>query len=155
TALAFAIYIVLAQPDALRRDVPSDFDAPTESRADPLTRRADLVAHLEHDKRDGRAWVLLARLDFAADRFHDAAQEYSNAVAASTKVARDPEVWCEYADALGMAQGGSLEGQPGEFIARALAIDSKHPKALEMAGSAAYGQRDYAGAVRYWQTLLA
>jgi len=40
-------------------------------------------------------------------------------------------------------------------VQRALALDPAHPKALEMAGSAAFEQRDYAGALRYWQALLA
>ena len=85
--------------------------------------------------------MLLARLDFAADRFADAAAAYERALAASPKVARDPAIWCEYADALGMAQGGSLAGRPRELVMRALAQNPAHPKALEMAGSAAYEAR--------------
>ena len=34
---------------------------------------------------------------------------------------------------------------------RALTLDPAHPKALEMAGSAAYEQRDFASAARYWR----
>ena len=41
-----------------------------------------------------------------------------------------------------------LAGQPRELVQRALALDPAHPKALEMAGSAAFEQRDYAAAVR-------
>ncbi len=54
-----------------------------------------------------------------------------------------------------MAQGGTLAGQPRELVMHALTLDPAHPKALEMAGSAAYEQRDYATAVRHWQRLLA
>jgi hypothetical protein len=28
----------------------------------------------------------------------------------------DPAIWCEYADALGMTQGGRLEGRPRELV---------------------------------------
>jgi len=116
--------------------------------------RADLARHLERTPDDGRARVLLARLDFADDRFADAAAGYERALAASPKVALDAGVWCEYADALGMAQGGSLAGRPRELVMRALAQSPAHPKALEMAGSAAYEAHEYAAAAQYWRQLL-
>jgi len=117
--------------------------------------REVLVAQVTRDPRDGRAWVLLARLEFAADHFADAATAYEKAVAASPKVARDPAVWCEYADALAMAQGGSLAGRPRELVMRALALNPAHPKALEMAGGVAFEAQDYATAAGYWRELLA
>jgi cytochrome c-type biogenesis protein CcmH len=54
-----------------------------------------------------------------------------------------------------MTQGGRLDGKPIALIEQALAIDPKHPAALEMAGSAAYADGRYAEAVRYWKELLA
>jgi cytochrome c-type biogenesis protein CcmH len=121
---------------------------------DPV-KREDLVRHLARNPRDGRAWVLLARRDFADERFSDAASAYEKALAASTKVAADPAIWCEYADALGMTQGGRLEGRPRELVMKALAMNAAHPKALEMAGSAAFEQKEYASAVSYWRQLFA
>lgn len=104
---------------------------------------------------DGRAWVLRARSYMEADRFEDAANAYEKGLAASRKVAADPQVWCELADAIGMAQGGSLRGRPRELVNRALALNPGHPRALEMAGSAAYEAGDHRLAVSYWETLLA
>ena len=123
------------------------------AEADSEVRR--LRAHLERQPRDARAWVILARLQADRDRFQEAAQAYEKALALPSKVANDPAVWCEYADALGMTQGGKLAGRPRELIERALALNPNHPKALEMAGSAEYGQGDYASALRYWRPLLA
>ncbi|MBI5908621.1 MAG: hypothetical protein HY848_01500 [Betaproteobacteria bacterium] len=123
------------------------------AEADSEVRR--LRAHLERQPRDARGWVILARLQADRDRFEEAAQAYDKALALSSKVAADPAVWCEYADALGMTQGGKLAGRPRELIERALALNPNHPKALEMAGSAEYGQGDYASALRYWRPLLA
>jgi cytochrome c-type biogenesis protein CcmH len=117
--------------------------------------REQLAAEVARNPGNGRAWVLLARAEFETDRFAEAAAAYERALAVSPKVARDPAVWCEYADALGMAQGGSLAGAPRDLIARALAINPAHPKALEMAGSAAYEARDFALAATYWRELLA
>jgi cytochrome c-type biogenesis protein CcmH len=54
-----------------------------------------------------------------------------------------------------MAQGGSLAGRPRELVMRALAQTPTHPKALEMAGSAAYEAGEYVSAARYWRELLA
>ncbi|MEO8675395.1 MAG: hypothetical protein ABI569_07435 [Casimicrobiaceae bacterium] len=116
--------------------------------------RAELVRHLERSPRDGRSWVLLARMDFDVDRFADAATAYERAFAVDAKVARDPAVWCEYADALGMTQGGSLAGKPRELVMRALAQSPEHPKALEMAGSAAFEAGEFASAVAWWRQLL-
>ena len=137
----------------------TDGDAPVLGPAplDPASlgsSRPELVRHLARNPRDGRSWALLARLDFEANRFADAAVSYERAISASPKVASDPAIWCEYADALGMAQGGSLAGKPRELIMRALAQDPAFPRALEMAGSAAFEAGDYAATLRYWRQLL-
>jgi cytochrome c-type biogenesis protein CcmH len=156
-AVAFAVALLASfgESGAVRGNAAPDVEGVRAVASTGTATREQLVAHLANSPRDGRSWVLLARLDFAGDRFAAAAQEYAKALEVSTKVARDPDVWCEYADALGMTQGGSLQGQPREFVERALAIDPNHAKALEMAGSAAYEQRDYAAATEYWRKLLA
>jgi cytochrome c-type biogenesis protein CcmH len=105
--------------------------------------------------RDGRAWVLDARAKAQANRHLEAAEAYEKGIAASRKVAGDPLVWCELADALGMAQGGVLAGRPAELVRKALALGPTHPRALEMSGSVAYEARDYPRAVAHWEQLLA
>jgi cytochrome c-type biogenesis protein CcmH len=150
-ALAFGLYALFGDPAAL--DAPHATASADASLS--IDGRDALVRHLERNPHDGRGWVLLARTDFGADRFADAATAYGKAIAASPKVASDPGIWCEYADALGMAQGGTLGGRPRELVLHALSLDAAHPRALEMAGSAAYEQRDYATAARLWRQLLA
>ena len=153
---AFALGLHVLSGDVALSRVPAvsaDF-GDDATIVDPV-KREDLVRHLARSPRDGRAWVLLARQDFADERFSDAASAYEKALAASTKVAADPAIWCEYADALGMTQGGRLEGRPRELVMKALAMNALHPKALEMAGSAAFEQREYSSAVNYWRQLLA
>jgi cytochrome c-type biogenesis protein CcmH len=137
---AFALYALVGNPRAA-------------SNA-PATVETELERHVASHPRDARAQVLLARMRMDADRFSEAAALYESALA-SPKVAQDAGVWCEYADALGMAQGGSLDGRPSELVAKALALDPTHPKALEMAGSAAYERRDFTAAARHWRALLA
>jgi cytochrome c-type biogenesis protein CcmH len=116
--------------------------------------RPQLEAHVVATPDDARAWVMLARARMDGNEFEPAAVAYQRALDASSKVARDPQIWCEYADALGMAAGGRLAGKPRELIDRALALDATHPRALEMAGSAAYEAGDFRAAARFWQQLL-
>jgi cytochrome c-type biogenesis protein CcmH len=153
-ARAIGLYTLFGDPHSLRsaRAGPE-----RDGRGDMLAApqlREELLRHLEKNPRDGRGWVLLARSDFAADRFAEAAASYARALAAAPKVAADAGIWCEYADALGMAQGGRIAGKPRELVLRALALSPAHPKALEMAGSAAYEQREFDAAARYWRQLL-
>lgn len=156
---------LLAQPLVLHSDWQIAPGAESETRpalATALDRRAEsialarrLSAQVEKFPRDARAWAILARLEFEMDHFAEAAQAYERALALPSKVANDPALWCEYADALGMLQGGRLAGRSRELIARALALNPNHPKALEMAGSAEYAQGNYAAALRFWRPLLA
>ncbi len=117
-------------------------------------RHALLQRLVQRNPRDGRAWMLLAFSELRAERFEPAAAAIEQAVKVSRRIAADPAVWCEWADALGMTQGGSLAGRPTELIDKALALSATHPKALEMAGSAAYERRDFRAAVSYWEKLL-
>jgi cytochrome c-type biogenesis protein CcmH len=145
---ALALYAVFGDRSAL----PDDAAAVAEAAGPGY--RARLVAHVARQPNDGRAWIVLARLDAEASRFAEAAASFERAIAVAPKIARDAGVWCELADALGMANGGSLAGRPASLIARALALDPAHPQALEMAGSEAYERADYRAAARYWSALL-
>jgi len=114
-----------------------------------------LESHLQRQPRDARGWVLLGRAHLQAERFDAAVRAFERAVAVSPdKVGKDPAVLCEYADAVAMTQGGKLRGKPAELVAQALALNSRHPVALEMAGSAAYESGQYAEAIAHWSLLL-
>lgn len=155
--LALGLYLRAGSPDTQLAEVPGPraAEAAVSAGAAAEDEARRLRAHLERQPRDARGWVILARLHADRDRFGEAAQAYAKALAASSRVAADPAVWCEYADALGMMQGGNLAGRPRELIGRALALDPNHPKALELAGSGEYERGDYAAALRYWRPLLA
>ncbi|MBL8349165.1 MAG: hypothetical protein JNL87_02530 [Burkholderiaceae bacterium] len=154
---ASLILLALCAAAVLAMQWPSAGDAGRRESAAALSPQQQydmLKRHLERQPRDGRGWVLFAMREFEADRFDAAAAAFERAVTVSRRVAADPAVWCEYADALGMARGGRLEGKPTELIHHALSLRGDHPKALEMAGSAAYERRDFAAAARYWRQLL-
>jgi cytochrome c-type biogenesis protein CcmH len=142
---AVGLYFVIGTPQ-------TEQDAPAATPEDYL---AQLQRHLERQPNDARGWVLLARAQAKRENFAAAAAAYERAVTApGSRAARDPTVLTEYADAVGMAQGGKLTGRPATLIRQALEINAQHPAALEMAGSLAYEEARYGDAVRYWSELL-
>jgi len=157
--LALPLYLVfgsphLASPDAVKPAAAVLDRAGALAAATPASMLAALEAHVATAPKDARAWVLLGRARMEAGQFGPAAAAFERAIAAAPKVARDAVVWCEYADAVGMSQGGSLAGRPRELIGRALEQDAEAPCALEMAGSAAVEARDFRAAQDYWSRLL-
>ena len=150
--------IVILRPDStatMANDAVTETAIATGgAQGDPAPLLPQLAAHLQKYPRDARAWALYARLRFSRGEYAEASTAYARAVESPGKVARDPLVWCEYADALALANGGHLAGKPRELIEHALALDGKNPRALEMAGSAEIEQGNFAAALRYWEELL-
>lgn len=120
----------------------------------PAGNVAALGQYLQRAPRDARAWAIYARLNVERADYAAAAAAYAHALELPGRVAQDPLVWCEYADALATLGGGRLAGQPFAMITRALALNPRHPRALEMAGSAAIEQGNYNAALQYWEPLL-
>jgi cytochrome c-type biogenesis protein CcmH len=85
-------------------------------------------------------------------RHREAAEAFERAVALAPN---DAELLIDYADALGVAQGQSLEGKPAELVERALKADPGHWKANALAGTIAFNHKDYAKAVEYWERTKA
>ena len=84
-------------------------------------------------------------------RFPESSEAYAEAAARNP---HDAQLLTDWADALAMAQGRNLEGEPERILARALAIDPLNVKALMLAGTAAFNRKDYRGAVRHWERIL-
>jgi cytochrome c-type biogenesis protein CcmH len=160
TVAAFALYAWLSHPEVLGGSRegwlgPSAADAAPAPASPAEVAYAELTSHLQRRPNDARALVLKARLDMQAQRFDAAAVAFQKALAGRSKVPLDAGVWVEYAEARGMLQGGRLAGEPLQLVEKALSIDSTNPRALDLAGSAAWEQGDFATASRYWRQLLA
>jgi len=84
-------------------------------------------------------------------KFKEAAEAYRRAAAAGSMNA---DSWADYADALASA-GSSLKGAPADALAKALALDPKHPKALWLKASLEHEEHRYRDAVGTWRNLLA
>ena len=117
-----------------------------QARLEALSKRLK-----ENPHEDPKSWITLARSHFLQGRFSQAASAYAEVVKRSPN---DANLLADYAEALALAQGRSLKGEPEKVIRRALAIDPKHVKALGMAGRAAFDRADYPLALKYWNRLL-
>lgn len=125
---------------------------PAASAADPaqLVQLDPLVERVKSQPQDAQAWLLLARAQVALGRHADAVESFRRTVAL-----REPDaaVLTDMAYAVAMKNSRRLQGEPLELVERALALDATHPKALGLAGTAAFDRQDYAGALKHWDTL--
>lgn len=100
---------------------------------------------------DPEGWVLLGRSLTVMGDYPRAATSFQNAV---RLVPGNADLLADYADALAMAQGRKLEGEPLAVLKKALAIDPGHVKALALAGTAEFEKKNYPAAVAHWERLL-
>lgn len=116
-----------------------------EDMADKLAQR------LEADPKDPQGWAMLARSYTVLGRRTEAVAAYERAVALH---GQDASLLADYADALAVTRESRLAGEPAALVERALELDPNHPKALSLAGTAAFERKDYAAAVARWEHLL-
>ena len=156
--LAIIFYLKIGEPDRITN--PAPVGAPPSAAAQVPPERtqqqieanvAKLAERLKSNPNDAQGWTMLARSYSSMDKYSEAANAYAKATELNPK---DADLLAEYAFVTGMAEGRSLEGKPTEIINRALKIDPENPKALQLAGSAAFQAKDYKKAVDYWQRVL-
>jgi len=109
-----------------------------------------LVARLEKNPQDLEGWAMLGRAQTVLGKHKDASATYAKA---TMLFPNDAQLLADYADALAMAQGGRLSGDPEQLVARALSMDPGNFKALAMAGTIAFNKKDFAQAITHWQRL--
>src|SRR5206468_3384215 len=110
-----------------------------------------LADRLAQNPEDVEGWKMLGKSYSVMGRFAEAVNAYSKAAVRSP---RDAQLLADLADALAMARGQNMKGEPEELVLRALQIDPSNLKSLALAGTAAFERSDFAGAVRYWQRML-
>lgn len=149
---AAALYLYVGNPAAVtvmpraspapRHDSPASIDSMVAALAQRLQANPDDIEGLQ----------MLARSYSALERHQEAARTYARL---ASLLPNQAGVLADYADALGTAQGATLKGEPERLVARALALEPQHVKALSLAGSAAFERGDFALAQRRWQAVLA
>ena len=151
-ALGAGLYLQVGNPAALAiREPLPEGEAHLDTPREIVAMVQALAERLKREPGDSEGWYMLARSYTVMGRIDDAALAYAQV---AKLVPDDPDVLADYADALATARGASLEGEPARLVARALELDPRHPKALALAGSAAFARGDYADAQRHWQAAL-
>ena len=149
-ALAFGLYAVIGTPQATDPVVATGGAGMDEKQIVAMVERLALKVRERPDDVQGLA--LLARSMAALERFKESADAYAQLV---KLVPNDAQVLADYADALGMAQGRTLDGKPMELVAQALRLEPNNRKALALAGTAALDRGDFDAAAKYWRSLAA
>jgi cytochrome c-type biogenesis protein CcmH len=150
-ACALAVYLAVGNPRALAPEARQDLAQHGVSPEQFEALVARLAARLKENPEDAEGWAMLGRSYAVLGRFSESADAYAEAAA---RTPRDAQLLTDWADALAMAQGRTLEGEPEKILARALAIEPLNIKALMLAGTAAFNRKDYRGAVRFWERIL-
>jgi cytochrome c-type biogenesis protein CcmH len=157
--VAIILYLTIGNPDSISNPAAASTPAATATEPAPAARTqeqidanvAKLAERLKSNPSDAQGWTMLARSYSSLEKYGEAAGAYAKATELTPK---DADLWAEYAFASAMANGRSLQGKPAEFIDRALKVDPENPKALQLAGSAAFETGNYQQAVDYWQRVL-
>ncbi len=113
---------------------------------------AALAQRLQQNPGDAEGWTMLGRSYLSLEKYSDATNAYAKAAALKTD---DADLLGEYAFAMAMANGRKLEGQPMELVKKALQLDPKNTKALDLAGSAEFQAKNFDQAIKYWLQELA
>ena len=150
--LAVVLYLQLGNPNASSQAAatsPSSSGEFSQQRIEANV--AALAKRLEQNPNDLQGWTMLARSYLSMEKYSEA----SNAYARVTELkSDDAELWADYAIAVAMVQGQRLAGRPVELLEKALQVDPKNLKALELAGNAAFEVKDYKRAIEYWEKLM-
>ena len=155
--LAVGLYLKVGTPKALTEEVQQAAAGGEHSQGQLTPEQVQamaekLAARLEQNPDDVDGWATLARTYAALGRYADAARAFKRL---TELIPNNAQLLADYADILAMAQGRRLAGEPVNIIQQALKSDPKHPKALALAGTAAFEARDFKNAVVYWERLLA
>ena len=145
--IAIGVYLAVGNPRALEPQASAPAFDPKQIEA----MVAGLAERMKANPENAEGWVMLGRSYAVMGRFDEAARAYANAV---SRLPENAQLLADYADALAMAQGQTLTGEPAKLVARALELDPSNMKALALGGAMEFEKKNYAGAVVYWDRLL-
>lgn len=154
--VSFALYFALGTPGSLA-PTPAATGSGKEGSAGPITQQQveamvdRLAERLKTNPNDGQGWAMLARSYNVLGRFPEASKAYEKAVAL---LPGDAQLLADYADALAMALGKKLEGEPMKLVEQALKIDPSNAKALALAATDAFDHKNYSSAISFWERSL-
>jgi cytochrome c-type biogenesis protein CcmH len=148
---AIGLYAGLGNPGALGLVPAKAAVAISEGGHDTAPMLASLEAKLKKNPDNAAGWIMLGRSYEALDRPAEAVRAFARA---AELLPGEASVLADYAEALALAQGKVLAGKPLEYVNKALQLDPRDERALELAAIAAEQGQDFALAASYWRRLL-
>ncbi|MGB7989559.1 MAG: c-type cytochrome biogenesis protein CcmI [Candidatus Methylophosphatis roskildensis] len=156
-AIALGLYLKLGNLDGLDPAPAAEVAQGEQGDGHSITPQqieamvGQLVGKLKQDPENIEGWQMLARANVFLQRYGEAAKAFAEY---TRRVPGDAQALADYADALAMANGRTLIGEPEGIIAKALAADPNNVKALALAGSVEFDKQAYARAVPHWEKIL-
>ena len=156
-AIALGLYLKLGNLDGLDPAPAAEVALGEQGDGHSITPQqieamvGQLVEKLKQDPENTEDWRMLARANVFMQRYGEAAKAFAEY---TKRVPGDAQALADYADALAMANGRTLIGEPEGIIAKALAADPNNIKALALAGSVEFDKQAYAKAVPHWEKIL-
>lgn len=155
--LAVIIYLALGQPRIIsglaQLSAQNDAMAMGEDKhSESIELMVEKLAQrLQREPNDEEGWNMLARSYMALQRYSQAA----GALEQLYRLTGDrPDVLVRYADALAMANNGSLSGKPEKLIQKALQLEPNNLVGLWLGGMAAFEHGEFQQALDHWHKVM-
>jgi cytochrome c-type biogenesis protein CcmH len=159
--IAVVFYLQVGTPKGIGRAAQAAMEAPAmeapamgagERTPEQIAANVDKLAQrLKNNPSDADGWVMLARSYSSMDRFGEATGAYAKATELKPN---DADLWAAYAFATAMTNNRKIDAKALELINQALKVDPDNAKALQLAGNAAFDNKDYKKAIETWQKVL-
>ena len=153
----FAMYFWLGTPGALLAQAdasgsgPASASAPAQAQGQDMAKLAqEMEAKLQTSPGDGKAWMMLGRIQAAQQRWEEASKAYQKAI---ELMPGEASARSAYAEVLALRNNRHLAGESMKLVREALALDPADRKGLELAGIAAFQGKNYKEAVAYMTRL--
>lgn len=148
-AIALLFYLPLGSPNLIEAEpVPVVND--NAGMPDVAEALVELEKRLEAQPDNLEGWLLLGRSLTAMGRHDRAAEVFARAMGA---VGEQSELLLGRAEALSLAEGNRLAGEPIALVERVLAREPDHPQALWLAGVHAFQMADFQSAIDHWERV--
>jgi len=129
---------------------PATDAAHAQAQIDTMVQR--LKERLASKPDDAEGWTMLGRSQLVLNQPEQAVASFRKHSALKPGNA---DGLADLADALAWTAGRRFDGEPEQLLARALKLDPRNAKALELSGTMAFDRAQYPQAVAAWQTALA
>jgi len=154
---AGALYLQLGTPQALNADFAAAatvVNEPADSTDTEAPALADLIPNLEQrlaeNPDDVSGWKLLGRTYMMTGEFGQAETTLRRALSLDEQ---DPDILAQLAEAVAMQREGALDGEPAEYLQRALDLDSTHEQSIWLMGIANQQTGNHEAAIVMFEQL--